>query len=279
MSLFNKPTWAKSQTTTEDIDSGTSLFSHRERSFHDIVAEQERKKQAKLDRKKHKEERRSSSKRETQLEQGEDSNFKRRRVSVEADTSADRDDPVWELPTPKIEQQPSPRPSNHGTPRRSPRKNKYFDSAAAEKQWLRMAVPDVIELGGSDTEDDGAFTTTGATGVEGSDDEAEDEFAGLARRAREERLGHEPPLKASLTSASNNPSRIHTVSTLDTGQSVAPDPTIQIFITSRLPDTKELIVYRRFSQNLGVIKKIWCQKQGFTEEATKDVFFIHRMRA
>lgn len=85
MSLFNRPAWAKSRSTASTDDTEGNIFSHSDRSYRDIVAEQERKKQAKIEKKKAKEERRTSAKRESDTRHDEDAASKRRRISVEDD--------------------------------------------------------------------------------------------------------------------------------------------------------------------------------------------------
>ena len=114
------------------------------------------------------------------------------------------------------------------------------------------------------------------------DDESDDDFAELARRAREERQQKDQQAKKSQTpdlkshALSPGPDEVkdgqHTLPT------PLPDPPVQLFITSRLPNTREMIIFRKLSQNIADVRKVWCAKQGFTKDQTRDVFFIHRMR-
>lgn len=58
----------------------------------------------------------------------------------------------------------------------------------------------------------------------------------------------------------------------------APDPPVQIFITSRIPDTRPLIVTRKLSQRLQEVRQAWCKRQGFDQEMTDSVFFTFKGR-
>lgn len=57
-----------------------------------------------------------------------------------------------------------------------------------------------------------------------------------------------------------------------------PDPTIQILITSPIPDTQPLIVHRKLSQRLQECRLAWCGRQGFSEVLTRGVFLVYKMR-
>lgn len=62
--------------------------------------------------------------------------------------------------------------------------------------------------------------------------------------------------------------------TIDDG----PNPTIFILIDPRIPGTKQLLVKRYYKDNLRVVRKTWCEKQGFTPEQTKSVILTWRGR-
>ncbi len=287
MSLFNRPAWAKSQTATEGADElDTNIFSHTQRAYRDIVAEQERRKQAKLERKKVKEERRSSGKREKVADYDRDASPKRRRISqpeddedeIQFDTLDNRFDETYEsnLQNPTRDQEEPTRL------RKSPRHDKradLIDGGLKKKHHTRTTV---VDLGASDEEEVEAPSNP-APVVEIAEEDSDDEFAALARRARAQRQQKEEILnKNSNTSETLPNSTSSGTGALDTGQGRAstppPDPTIQLFISSALEGTQPLIVHRKLSQNVGEIRKVWCQRQGFSEEAMKDIFFIHRMR-
>jgi hypothetical protein len=54
------------------------------------------------------------------------------------------------------------------------------------------------------------------------------------------------------------------------------DPIIQVLVNSRIPSTLPLLVRRKYTQNLRDIRIAWCQRQGFDEKRTEDIFFTYR---
>lgn len=282
MSLFNRPTWAKPQATGEADEPESNIFSHSSRSYRDIIAEQERKKQAKLEKKKAKEERRSSTKYEIRDDHDGHASFKRRRISQEGD-EGNSDDLAYaseqrldvEIPSHAAED------SEKAAKRRSPRNNKYVDNMGTRLGSKPRMIAEVVALGDSDVEEDVVVTST-LPRTEFVEEDSDDEFAELARRAREQRQQKEQQAKKSHTPDLTSHSLSPGPETLHTGQdgrpTPPPDPPIQLLITSRIPDTKDMIVYRKLSQNIADVRKAWCKRQGLTEERTRDVFFIHRMR-
>jgi hypothetical protein len=57
-----------------------------------------------------------------------------------------------------------------------------------------------------------------------------------------------------------------------------PNPPIFILIDPRIPGTKQLLVKRYYKDNLRVVRKTWCEKQGFTPEQTKSIILTWRGR-
>lgn len=57
-----------------------------------------------------------------------------------------------------------------------------------------------------------------------------------------------------------------------------PNPPIFILIDPRIPGTKQLLVKRNYKDNLRVVRKTWCEKQGFSPEQTKSVILTWRGR-
>lgn len=57
-----------------------------------------------------------------------------------------------------------------------------------------------------------------------------------------------------------------------------PDPRIEILITSRIPNTKPLIVQRKLHQNLRDVRMAWCQRQGFDDAVARKIFLTWRGR-
>lgn len=296
MSLFNRPAWAKSTQTTElaNDEPDANIFSHSGRAFREIVAEQERKKQAKLDRKKEKEERRLSRKRDSGGQaDGEAAPAaaasKRMRISPPEDDDDDDYMPVdgGVAASPQRDRYNGSVDGlrrEEGVVRRSPRGKQRY-AVAGDGTPSRRDRPNiqVVDLGSSDGEDHEDIFQPQIPLNEPVEEDSDDEFAALARRARQQRqlkddLGQDKALGQSHTTRASpavGPA-------LDTGQArqttPPPDPTIQLLVSSTLEGTKPMLVYRKLSQNIGAVRKIWCERQGFSEEAAKDVFFVHRMR-
>ena len=281
MSLFNRPAWAKSNKTEDNEDEEKNIFSHSG-SFRDIVAEQERRKKEKSERKKVKQERRSSGKHKREKDEEEDAVAKKRRITLEdgekllrsvglsADVASgldvEEDDLEGEVMQPV---------------RRSPRKNRdgLRDSVGQMKMGLRSR-PEVVEIDeGSDDEDE---TVVQQIQTRESDEESEsdEEFAELKRRARLQR--QEKELDTRRSGTSDTRARSSGACAEDTGDYRLPtppdEPVVQFFISSPIPNTKDLIVQRKLSQGLQDVRKAWCKKQNLPPETWPNVFFIHRTR-
>lgn len=283
MSLFNRPTWAKSQTAELD-ESESNIFRHSDRSYREIVAEQERKKREKAERKKAKEERRSSGKHKLKDEPSDDGLTKRRRITLE-DGEALLDS-VGLSST--IAREGSDEDQNfesevaEGPVRRSPRINRHVNRDSPRKPKNRERSAEVVEIGESDSDDVQFVHSAPAPEEDANEDESDEEFAELARRARLQRQQIKLQDRKSGTPdvPARSPSPI--MDGTDTGQrslpTPPPDPIVQLFISSPIPNTNPLIVHRKLSQRMEEIRKAWCKKQQFSEEASNDVFLIHRMR-
>ena len=112
---------------------------------------------------------------------------------------------------------------------------------------------------------------------------SDDEFAELARKAREK--ARRKRLEADISSPTPDPpplrthgndiSRIRPVHE-PTPPPTAPDAVVSILITSRIIDTKPLIVNRRVSQPLKDVRVKWCQRQKFTPDTIATVFLTWR---
>ena len=283
MSLFNRPTWAKSQ-TSELNESESNIFSHSDRSYREIVAETERKRKDREERKKVKEERRTSEKHKLKDEPSEDGLTKRRRITLEdgeallnsvglSSTIARRSDDEEDYPSSGLVEEPV---------RRSPRINRHVNRVSPRKAKKPSRSTEVIDVGDSDSGDVELLHSTQLPGADATEEESDEEFAELARRARLQRQQKERQDRDSGTPDVTAHSPSPGVGAVDTGQrslpTPPPDPIVQLFISSRIPNTNPLIVHRRLSQRLEEIRKAWCKKQNFSDEASNDVFFIHRMR-
>lgn len=283
MSLFNRPTWAKSQ-TTEVGESETDIFRHSDRSYREIVAEKERKRKDKVERKKAKEERRSSGKHKLDNEASEEGLIKRRRITLEDGEAllnsvglssatisrANDEDDKFDIET--VDE----------PVRRSPRINRHVNRVSPRKPEKRQKNAEVVNLGDSDDEEVEVVYSAPAPAAEAGEEESDEEFAELARQARLRRQQKELQDRKSGTPDVGRHSPSPGPQAADTGQqslpTPPPDPSVHLFISSRIPDTNPLIVTRKLSQRIEEVRKAWCNKQNFSEEASKDVFFIHRMR-
>lgn len=287
MSLFsNRPGWAKAQTSeTEEPDS--NIFSHSTRSYREIVAEQERRKQAKADKKRKEEERRISAKREV-FDGLAASASKRRRLS----TDEDDEEEIIQLSPARADGHNADNDRLGLSPvkgfpvRRSPRNNKFAAINVTKPPLDSTTNTRAIDLGDiNEDNDEIVYEVPPAPEAEKVDDESDDEFAELARRARQQRQQKErhskkpgtPDVLAYLDSpnlATGNVGHRN----LPTPPPPPADPIVQLFVTSQIPNTNPLIVHRKLSQRLQEIRQVWCNKQGFSEDTANDVFFIHKMR-
>jgi len=55
-----------------------------------------------------------------------------------------------------------------------------------------------------------------------------------------------------------------------------PDPPLQILIDTKIPNTKPLVVKRYYRDNMRIVRKTWCERQGFSAEQTKSVILTWR---
>ncbi len=147
----------------------------------------------------------------------------------------------------------------------------------------------MIDLENEETEDeelDGyvAVTNPNAHPPPMEDDvlASDEEFPELARKARERaRLKSTEPPREPTT-------KPEPISTMDIKQpyidrqpplrspTPPPDPIVKLFITSKIPNTKPLIVHRRLSQRLKDVKITWCQRQGFSEKEYDSIHLTWR---
>ncbi|KAI9670401.1 MAG: hypothetical protein M1817_004444 [Caeruleum heppii] len=115
------------------------------------------------------------------------------------------------------------------------------------------------------------------------DDDAppeDEEFPELARKARERaRLKQLDIERGTASNRSSAPLDDHTPSVHQdpsTETIPVPDARINILITSRMPNTKPLVVQRKVSQRLKDVRIAWCGKQGLDQDTTADVLLTWR---
>lgn len=114
--------------------------------------------------------------------------------------------------------------------------------------------------------------------------ESDNEFAELARKAREKHRRKRLETDLSFGSA-DNPSTAGDTASQQLSESIPKsprlpppprDPVIKIFITSKIENTQALIVNRRLSQRLRDVRLAWCHRQNFSAEFTDKVFLTWR---
>lgn len=271
--LFNRPAWAATRDEPAKKTEGhDDVFSRSAESYKEILAEKERKKQAKGQKKADKEARRDSGrgseKKKRTSEGGSGSIDSKKRIRITDDDYAAFG----------VERTPKKEELRERDDTESPIKKQPATTKPAKKQ---MAV---IELGDSDDEDElGSQTVVDRRApvpapAPAYEEDSEEEFPELVAAARERRRQRElDTLNRSITpNTSNNPTS--TRQAHEPTPPPAPDPVIQVLITSDIPDTRPLVVHRKLSQRLQEIRLVWCEKQGFSKEMTANVFLIYKLR-
>lgn len=282
MSLFNRPDWARTQTAADD-ETEDSIFSHSNRTYAEIVADDQRKKKERAEKrrlKQEKKERTSADKREVKDENSKKhgSSPKRRRITFEeGEDLLGRFGPSAAKSSNTLANDCAQ--SDDISRRRSPRTNKIANGDDSRSAPPARLV--VVDLGDSPERSDEveiSHVQQHAPAPQPAYEDSDDEFAELARQARARKL-REDSTKKSQTPDANSPTPGQSVSAQSRlrNSTPPPDPVVKLFIDSRLPGTKPLLVYRKLSQRLQEIRKVWCDKQGFTDDQREGVFLIHRM--
>lgn len=295
-SLFNKPTWSKPQTTGNALD-----FFHRSRqTYVDIAAEGERRRKRKLARKEKERARTANS---------EEREGKRRRVSDYSDddddqtSSGSEQEKAVKSPAAKVQPVDSRRSTSPERPQIPPTSLlKQYEEITAVPEYKderkqsdpRPSQPHIIDLEEGESppraiqaEDQPESTSVPANQPPKVEDDAllasDEEFPELARKAREKARQKQLEAEAASTtldhsqSDTGNRSLRRSYSLQQPTPSPQPiDDTVSILITSRIANTTPLIVNRRISQRLKDVRVTWCDRQGFTPEATATVFLTWR---
>ncbi|KAL1621088.1 hypothetical protein SLS56_009340 [Neofusicoccum ribis] len=285
-SFFKKPSW-KQKLDNADDDDPTAMFDGSRQTFSAIMEEQERARKKKLqeqeEQARRKElgaarqgKRRKVVRDEDHHSSGEDSAPARRddRKERRSSTPVEKASPVHLSPSPP-----------HRTDATS-LSSRYEAAAKAGQPQPKAAV--VIDLDDSDSESgvsppvtEAAYRPTQTTSTDLDDDVDESdleireiilETRRKQRLAREQHVAHASP----PDQQGSSPGIARCGST--PLSPAPPDPPVQIFITSRIPGTKPLIVTRRLRQRLQEVREAWCKRQGFNEEMTDSVFFTFKGR-
>ncbi|OCL06548.1 hypothetical protein AOQ84DRAFT_440760 [Glonium stellatum] len=288
-SFFKKPSWATAESKSESPQTPIDVFSHSSESFAEIIAEQERRKKAKLRKKQEAQKRKENEGREN----------KRRRISTEAEedrhslsptssrrrSSKDRSRTPHDL-TAVINSSPKSAKQHINSQSLAARHDEVAKTSNSPK---KQSV--VIELSDScNSSDDDLYKPPTPIGVivpkiqrakepqDEDDQEVDPEFRALAAKAREKRRLQE--LGATEPTGSGGPSRTSSSFSRPAlaASPPAPDPIVKIFISSAIPDTVPLLVSRKLSQRLQEVRKAWCSRQNFSEDMADSVFFTYRNR-
>ena len=308
--LFSRPTWA----SPKPVSSNEDIFSRSNKSY-GAIAEEEAK------RRKRKEEK-AAKKKEDRLSDGggdEHKDKKQRTTVIDSDLSVDEEEDettASEAEEVKTLERSRPRSlsSKSASSPRTPTKLNQGQSGSPIKpsSAIKQSVtpqPEIIDIHDSDDDDDSPqkppqqskpfesndddnIQITSATlkqpAITNEEDEpSDDEFAELARQAREKAyrkrfdLDETPSQSNPATQPTLEPSVVsHENSFAAKSETPQPpqDPVISILITSRLPGTDHLIVKRRLNQRLRDVRIAWCSRQGFEDLEASGIILMFRGR-
>ncbi|KAL9080068.1 MAG: hypothetical protein Q9157_001091 [Trypethelium eluteriae] len=286
-SLFNRPAGRKA--LPQVTSTPENLFERSKESFDAILAERQRKHQAKEVREK---ERQEAAR---QLELDGVGSRKKRRVSNDMDKDyggASDSRAGRKRQSPKDARIASPGPSQKSlVPQEEISKAGYVPAEVPKSP--AQSTSEIIDLGsGSDSEPDIEITQASkpcpgliekSQDNEDEDNESVEEFPELAAAARARARQRELE-NASLAQGMgrNYLSREYMTSSAGAKKSPsteAPDPVVQLLITSPIEGSCPLIVKRKLSQRLQEVRAAWCSRQQFPPPITEvDVFLTWRGR-
>ncbi|KAL9096231.1 MAG: hypothetical protein Q9165_001754 [Trypethelium subeluteriae] len=286
-SLFNRP--AGRRALPQVTSTPGNLFERSKESFDAILAERQRKHQAREVREKERQEA------AIQLEIKGVGSRKKRRVSSSADEdygSASESRAGRKRQSPKDAQIASPGPSqNSPVPQEETSKTKSITVEVSKSPSQNTS--EVIDLGcGSDSEPDIQITrsskshpspTNKSQQNEDEDNDSVEEFPELAAAARARARQRELE-NTSLAPGMGRDhlSRDYMISSAGANKSPSvetPDPVVQLLITSPIEGSCPLIVKRKLSQRLQEVRAAWCSRQRFPPPINEaDVFLTWRGR-
>ncbi|KZF24654.1 hypothetical protein L228DRAFT_259842 [Xylona heveae TC161] len=296
-SLFNKPSWAAPRNTGENVD----FFRRANFAYNDIVAEEEEELKRKIAQRA--KEQAAQDKANVASKDG-----KRRRISnqdedndenttagneerAKHDTSAPSDKSIS-----PITQDSRPLPESYDSSKEPLHTRSSNSVLGARESRPERASRNIISL---DEDDDEPIRPINPPSIEDDDDDlaivrppprqieadqeqlSDEEFPELARKAREkERARLEQLERRSESQATPEPrsqSITRPASTqVESASPPAPDPVVQILITSPIPHTTPLIATRKLSQRLKDVRLAWCERQGFDPDTATLVFLTWR---
>jgi hypothetical protein len=289
MGLFNRN---KSAATDSTGDAPKDIFSHSQ-SYSEILAEQERTRKEKAEKQRRKKDGKRSSeealqpspgrvKKETPKKRSGESS-KRRRISGQDVDSLLREAGITgmiEIESGHEGEQEHIVMEDSNTRGSSPKKDvagSRFTRSSSKATGATRGGAEVIDVGDSGDE----VRTNDVQGPKLSapiedDDESDEELAALARQRRLQRTH---PSIVNAGSNSSTPQRgTAELPHIGLPTPPLPDPAVKILVSSRIKETKPLMVYRKLSQNIRDIRLAWCTRQEFDPAFTDRVFLIHNMR-
>ena len=281
--LFNKPSWSRPQALSND----TEIFHRSNQTYADLAAEAEHSRKRKLARK--------ESKRVHQTSTGERANMRRRTTEAEDDESSSEGSSNYschteilhspaQLKTGPLASSTSPRRPKHSP--KSLIKRYEAEIAATKKDQQQTQKPNALEI--IDLEDEQDSLTSprqepiwksaiAEPAVPPDDDDppvSDEEFPELARQAREK--ARRKRLEEDIVSTTTGSQQSHQSLPQSIPHNSPPDPVLQIFITSDIPNTIPLIVSRRSSQRLKDVRLAWLERQHLSTDVTDTIFLTWR---
>jgi Ubiquitin-2 like Rad60 SUMO-like len=293
-SLFKKPNWAAKNASVAKAE--TDLFDHRESTYSGILAEKEKKR----------EKYRAKATARPKDQHGQP---KRRRLSEDGDSDFDTED------SDNGEKIRSADPASRSTLAEEQVASISHDLPGNKHSPVRpsdVSTTLIIDLECDENDADpipdslsepkkfSPIKPRPKPPLSDTESEDEDEYTlELKRRAREklrlQKLGLNAPNSRTPESPSTKscPLQLQNSSQSDSSKSPAealvyqsPPPSsapeekdeaiVSILIRSAIPQTNELIVNRRVSQNFRHVKEAWCKRQGFDVAMTRKVFLTWR---
>ena len=294
--LFNRPAWSKPQVTSNAAD----FFSRSDQTYRTVIADEERRRKKRL------------AKKTQEQAIDEDGGGKRRRISIDSDSDHDdsrnsSDDDVNAVPDEGASSsmqvgadvKSPPQPISSPKPAISPKAlTERYEStiAAARLRSEQASHSNVIEL--ENNEDSHRVTRQGQEinkstitksqkpTVYDDFEVSDEEFPELARQAREKarrkRLQADFPSDLSPDHAVPDSNGLQSIQSQPVHTPTPPpqvsEQIVSILITSRITNTKPLIVNRKINQRLKDVRLAWCQRQGFTPETIATVLLVWRGR-
>ncbi|MCJ1281956.1 hypothetical protein MMC26_001279 [Xylographa opegraphella] len=296
--LFNQPAWSKPRTmqdSTDFFDRSSQVLARVS-----INDEQKRKKKAARQHQeqtqtKHKEEQDGKRRRLSNAEEKKKVVYSSNQVSSHQTNTVLKEQQTSARTRPNAHSGESLRPITDLQLPNSLAKSYKETIAVATGIKTRSAPTNIIDLEGSEgsvqageseSDDDQEITLITKTKPVVYDDfpTSDEEFPELARKAREkarrkrleadsaDTVAPDPPLSA----GNSEPQSFAVQASQRVPTPPPPDPVVSLLITSRIPNTKPLIVNRRLSQRLKDVRIAWCQRQQFTTEATQNVILTWR---